>query len=126
MIPVGLVFSGKALTKTAGQGCGTDAELASAIIGAGLISSVISGVAVVMALVCLIGFAVSYFIGREMKPESGTPTRTCAECAKLIQAAARKWKHCGAEISPWGKERNVKRHNNRLRQIVRGAARRRT
>lgn len=100
MIPVGMVFSGKALTETVAQGGGTDAELAGATIGAGLISFVTGGVAVVMALVCLLGFAVSYFIGREMKPE--TATRTCPECAEVIQAAARKCKHCGAEIAQAG------------------------
>jgi len=102
MIPVGLIFSGKALTETVGQGGRTDAELAGATIGAGLVSFVTGGVAVVMAVVCLIGFAVSYFIGREMKPEAATPTRTCPECAELTQAAARKCKHCGAEIAQVG------------------------
>ena len=58
MIPVGLVFSGKVLTETVGQGGGTDAELAGATIGAGLISFVTGGVAVVMALFCLMGFIV--------------------------------------------------------------------
>jgi hypothetical protein len=102
MIPVGLVFSGKALTESVGQRAGTDAELAGATIGAGLVSFVTGGVAVVMALVCLTGFAVSYFFGREMKPEVATPTRTCPECAELIQAAARKCKHCGAQIAQAG------------------------
>ncbi len=99
MIPVSLVLNGKVLMGTVGQGGGTDAELVGATIGAGFLLSLTGGVAVVMALVCLIGFAVSYFIGREMKPESATPTRTCPECAELIQAAARKCKHCGAEIA---------------------------
>jgi hypothetical protein len=99
MIPVGLVLSGRALTETVDQGSGTDAELAGATIGAGLVSLVTGGVAIVMTAVCLIGFAVSYLIGREMKPESATPTRACPECAELIQAAARKCKHCGAEIA---------------------------
>ncbi|MGQ4807874.1 hypothetical protein NKDENANG_01239 [Candidatus Entotheonellaceae bacterium PAL068K] len=57
------------------------------------------GVAIEMAAACMLGFAVSYFIGREMKPEAVRPTRTCLECAELIQAAARKCKHCGAVIS---------------------------
>ena len=99
IIPVGLVFTGNALTETVGQGGGTDAELAGATIGAGLVSFVTGGVAVGMALVCLIGFAVSYFIGREMKPEAATPTRACPECAELIQEAARKCRHCGTTIA---------------------------
>ncbi|MBI1923297.1 hypothetical protein HYR99_03500 [Candidatus Poribacteria bacterium] len=102
MIPVGMVLSGKALTQTVTQAGGTDAAVAGATIGAGLVSFITGGVSVVMALVCLIGFAVSYFIGREMKPEAATPTRTCPECAELIQAAARKYKHCGAEIPQSG------------------------
>jgi len=102
MIPVGMVLSGRALTQTVTQGGGTGAELAGATIGAGLVSFITGGVSIAMALVCLIGFAVSYFIGREMRPEAATPTRTCPECAELIQAAARKCKHCGAEIPQAG------------------------
>ena len=102
MIPVGVVFSGKVLMQTVTQGGGTDAQLAGATIGAGLVLFITSEVSIAMALVCLIGFAVSYFIGREMKPEAATPTRTCPECAELIQAAARKCKHCGAEIPQAG------------------------
>jgi len=98
MIPVGMVFSGKALSQTVTQGVGTDAELAGATIGAGLVSFITGGVSIAMTLVYLIGFAVSYFIGREMKQEVPTPTRTCPECAELIQAAALKCKLCGAEI----------------------------
>ncbi len=102
MIPAGMVLSGKALTQTVTQGGGTDAEIAGATIGAGLTSFITGGVSIVMALVCLIGFAVSYFTGREMKPEAAIPTRTCPKCAELIQSAARKCKHCGAEIPQTG------------------------
>ena len=102
MIPVGMIFSGKALTETVTQGTSTGAEVAGATIGAGLISFITGGVSIAMALVCLLGFAVSYFIGQEMKPEAPTPTRPCPECAELIQAAARKCKHCGAEIPQAG------------------------
>ena len=103
MIPVGMILSGKALTETVAQAKaeGTDAGVAAlgATIGAGLASFVTGGVSVVMALMCLLAFAVSYFIGREMKPESATAMRTCPECAELIQTAARKCKHCGSEIT---------------------------
>ena len=98
MIPAGMVLGGKALNETVSQGTGTDAELAGATIGAGLVSVITGGVSVVMALACLLGFMVSYFIGREMKPEMVTSTRTCPDCAEIIQAAARKCKHCGVEI----------------------------
>ena len=99
MIPVGMIVSGKALTQTVTQGGGTNAEVVGATIGVGLVSFVTGGVSVVMALVCLLAFAVSYFINREMKSESATATRICPECAELIQTAARKCKHCGAEIA---------------------------
>lgn len=102
IIPIGLVFRGKMLSETVSQGGGTDAELAGATLGAGVVSFITGGVAVVMALICLIGFAVSYFMGREMKPESATPTRACPDCAEFIQAAARKCRHCGAEIAQEG------------------------
>ena len=98
MIPVGMVVSGRALTETVAQGSGSGAEIAGATIGAGLVSFITGGVSVAMAVVCLIGFAVSYFMGREMKPEAAIPTRNCPECAELVQEAARKCKHCGADI----------------------------
>lgn len=98
MIPVGIVVSGQALTETVAQGSGSGAEIAGATIGAGLLSFITGGVSVAMAVVCLIGFAVSYFMGREMKPEAATPTRNCPECAELVQEAARKCKHCGADM----------------------------
>jgi hypothetical protein len=98
MIPVGIIVSGRAFTQAVGEGRSTDAELAGATIGAGLVSFITGGVSLVMAIVCLTGFAVTYFIGQEMKPETPTLTRTCPECAELIQAAARKCKHCGTHF----------------------------
>jgi len=58
MIPASLVLNGKILMKNVGQGGGTDAELVGATISAGSIWFLTSGVAVVMALACLIGFAI--------------------------------------------------------------------
>lgn len=102
LIPVGMIFSGKALSQTVAEGGGTNAELAGATLGAGLITFITGGVSVVMALVCLLGFAISYFIGREMKPEGTAPSRPCPECAELIQAAARRCRHCGANLAEAG------------------------
>lgn len=103
LIPVGMIFSGRAASEAMQSGGGTDAEIAGAALGAGVTSFVTGGVAVVMALVCLVGFAISYFIGREMKPETAAPTKVCPECAELIQENARRCKHCGSEIaSPEG------------------------
>jgi tRNA(Ile2) C34 agmatinyltransferase TiaS len=74
----------------------SDAGLAGATLGAGLVSFVTGGVAVAMAVVCLIGFAVAHLMGREMTPEAVGATKRCPECAELVQAAARRCKHCGA------------------------------
>lgn len=99
LIPVGMIFSGRAASEAMESGRGTDAEVAGAALGAGFTSIVTGGVAVVMALVCLVGFAVSFFIGREMKPETQTPTKVCPECAELVQENARRCKHCGSDIA---------------------------
>lgn len=98
MIPVGMILSGKALTETTTLAGSSEAALVGATVGAGLISFITGGVSVVMALVCLVGFAVTYFLAREMKPETEASTHRCPECAELIQSAARKCKHCGASI----------------------------
>lgn len=99
MIPIGIISSGRAVARTVEGGGSADADAAGATMLAGLAALLGSGLAVVMALVCMLGFAISYFIGREMKPEIATPTKSCPECAELILAAARKCKHCGAEIA---------------------------
>jgi hypothetical protein len=97
MIPVGMVFSGRQLSQTMERGA-TDAERAGATMGAGLVSLITGGVAVAMAVACLVGFAVAYLMGREMKPEVSGPTKRCPECAELVQEAARRCKHCGAAL----------------------------
>jgi hypothetical protein len=53
-----------------------------------------------MSVVCLIGFAIAYFIGREMKDRSGTPTRKCPQCGEMIQAEAKKCRYCTATLEP--------------------------
>lgn len=99
MIPAGMILSGKAFTESVGQGA-SHAALAGATIGAGLFSAITGGLAIGMALVCLLGFTVSYLMGREMQPEISGPTRACPECAEPIQAAARKCRFCGASVTP--------------------------
>jgi hypothetical protein len=49
MIPVGMIFSGKTLSKTVTRSA-TEAEMAGATIGAGIVSFITGGVAIAMAL----------------------------------------------------------------------------
>lgn len=102
LIPAGVLMSGRALTETVAEPGAAEesaASLVGATAGAGCFSFITGGVAVVMTLVCLIGFAVAHFTGREMQPENPAPTKRCPDCAELIQAAARKCKHCGASLT---------------------------
>jgi hypothetical protein len=96
MIPAGMIFAGRLMASSTDGS--SNAAMAGAAIGSGIFAFLTGGVAVTMAVVCLIGFAVSYFIGREMKPEAPTATRKCPECAEMIQPDAKKCRYCGAVL----------------------------
>jgi hypothetical protein len=99
MALVGVVFSGRITSTTIQSGGGSGAATAGAVVGGGIAAALAGGISVFMSVVCLIGFAIAYFMGREMKDTSGTPTRKCPECAEMIQAEARKCRHCGAVLA---------------------------
>ena len=98
MIPIGLIFAGKAVSETVTSTGDSDAVAAGAAIGGGLFTFFTGGVSIFMAIVCLIGFAVSYSMGREMRPEASTPIKKCPECAEFVQAEAKKYRYCGANL----------------------------
>ena len=97
----GIVMSGRAASSSLSQSGGSSgAEAAGAALGGGLMATVAGGVSIVMAVVCLIVFAIAYFAGRELADTTSTPTKRCPECAEMVQAEARKCKHCGATLTP--------------------------
>lgn len=69
MIPVGLLFAGRAVTDTVAASDGSSATHVGAAIGGGFVAFITGGVSIAMAVFCLIAFAVTYFMTREMKPE---------------------------------------------------------
>jgi len=101
MLPIGFVFAGKVVSDAVGEVDGSSEAggvVAGAMIGGGLISIITGTLSIVMTFVCLLGFFISHQLGREMKQEISVETKTCPDCAELIQAAATKCKHCGASI----------------------------
>lgn len=99
MILVGVIYSGRAVSAVASASGGSDAATAGAAIGGGMVAFLTGGVSAVMILLCLAGFAIAYFMDKEMKTEAPTATRKCPECAELIQLDARKCRFCGSQLT---------------------------
>lgn len=96
LIPASMIMAGKVVSTTLDKSPASDAAAAGAALGGGIFTFLTGGLAVAMAVVCLIGFAISYLLGREMKPESATATKKCPECAEMVQAEAKKCRFCGS------------------------------
>jgi Na+/H+-translocating membrane pyrophosphatase len=93
----GFVLSSKLYVRTA-EGAVNQYERAGAAIGSGLSTAITGGISIGMAMFCFLGFALTYFLSRELKKEDLGEMRECSDCAELVKVNAKKCKHCGATL----------------------------
>jgi Double zinc ribbon len=116
MILVGFVMSGRALSQSSAA---TDAGRTGAAIGSGLVALVTGGFSLFMAIVCLVGFAISRNMGREMRTEGPVPTKKCPFCAEFIQPEAIRCRHCSADLLPSAQPQMNSPSGSGLRTLIR-------
>jgi hypothetical protein len=98
MIPIGFIHAGRVASEIRGFG---------AAVGAGMIGMLSGGFAIAMAVGNLVGYAIAFLIGREMKIGADTKTKKCPECAELIKLEAKVCRYCGAKLDVKESEPNV-------------------
>ncbi len=69
MIPIGLIMGGMTVAEVTDE-VSTDAEMAGAAFGGGIIAFVTGGVSIAMIFFCLLGYLITFLTTREMKQDS--------------------------------------------------------